>query len=296
MAREFGIQLPPGAGPTTVLSVYPTQLYEVAMGLVMFGILWRLRDHKHAEGWLFGVYCVLAGIERFIVEFFRAKDDRFFGRADVRAADRASAFVVFGVDLDARVLACARGVARHLCIAHRQLRSGDRTTESRSRRMRSASTYHSSIVRCACGRNTLARTDPARPAPTNRKLRVSPATPTQLARGASRAGSRAQRFLERGEPTPQLVVLRTDRGDRVRRRDHRRGHHRRQRHRPLRPERLQQREREQQQQRQLRQHALPARDRARAPPTCGKPGIAVIGSAFPSCSSRMPFPMNTNAM
>ena len=43
----------------------------------MFAILWRMRDHKHAEGWLFGVYCVLAGIERFIVEFFRAKDDRF---------------------------------------------------------------------------------------------------------------------------------------------------------------------------------------------------------------------------
>ncbi|MFL5619369.1 MAG: prolipoprotein diacylglyceryl transferase, partial [Gemmatimonadaceae bacterium] len=76
MAREFGIPLPPGAGPTTVLSVYPTQLFEVAMGLVMFGILWRLRDHKHAEGWLFGVYAVLAGIERFIVEFYRAKDDR----------------------------------------------------------------------------------------------------------------------------------------------------------------------------------------------------------------------------
>ena len=47
------------------------------MGFVMFGILWRMRDHKHAEGWLFGVYCVLAGVERFIVEFFRAKDDRF---------------------------------------------------------------------------------------------------------------------------------------------------------------------------------------------------------------------------
>ena len=49
---------------------------EVIMGMIMFGILWRLRDHKHAEGWLFGVWCVLAGIERFIVEFFRAKDDR----------------------------------------------------------------------------------------------------------------------------------------------------------------------------------------------------------------------------
>jgi phosphatidylglycerol:prolipoprotein diacylglycerol transferase len=76
MAREFGIPIPPGTGPTTVLSVFPTQLYEVAMGFAMFAILWRLRDHKHAEGWLFGVYLVLAGIERFIVEFFRAKDDR----------------------------------------------------------------------------------------------------------------------------------------------------------------------------------------------------------------------------
>jgi phosphatidylglycerol:prolipoprotein diacylglycerol transferase len=60
-----------------VLSVYPTQLLEVAMGLAAFGILWRLRDHKHAEGWLFGLYCVLMGIERFLIEFLRAKDDRF---------------------------------------------------------------------------------------------------------------------------------------------------------------------------------------------------------------------------
>ncbi|MFL5605242.1 MAG: prolipoprotein diacylglyceryl transferase family protein, partial [Gemmatimonadaceae bacterium] len=74
--REFGVAIPAGVGPNTVLSVYPTQLYEVGFGLVMFAILWRLRDHKHAEGWLFGVYCVLAGLERFVIEFFRAKDDR----------------------------------------------------------------------------------------------------------------------------------------------------------------------------------------------------------------------------
>ena len=59
--------------------MHPTQLYETAMGFVMFLILWRYRDHKHAEGWLFGLYCVLAGAERFIVEFFRAKDDRIVG-------------------------------------------------------------------------------------------------------------------------------------------------------------------------------------------------------------------------
>jgi phosphatidylglycerol:prolipoprotein diacylglycerol transferase len=96
MAREFGIPFPPGAGPNTVVSVYPTQLYEVAMGLVMFGILWRLRDHRHAEGWLFGVYCILAGIERFVIEFFRAKDDRFV--AGLTLAQMISiGFVAFGL-------------------------------------------------------------------------------------------------------------------------------------------------------------------------------------------------------
>jgi len=79
MTQLFHIPPPIGSTPNQVLSVYPTQLYEVALGFVMFLVLWRLRDHKHAEGWLFGVYCVLAGIERFLIEFLRAKDDRFFG-------------------------------------------------------------------------------------------------------------------------------------------------------------------------------------------------------------------------
>ena len=77
MARDFGVSVPAGVTPSTVLSVYPTQLAEVAMGLAIFGLLWRWRDHEHAEGWLFGVYCVLMGVERFLIEFLRAKDDRF---------------------------------------------------------------------------------------------------------------------------------------------------------------------------------------------------------------------------
>ncbi|MEX2152346.1 MAG: prolipoprotein diacylglyceryl transferase [Gemmatimonadaceae bacterium] len=76
MQREFGVQFPPGTDPNTVVAVHPTQIYEVAMATAMFFIIWRLRRHRHAEGWLFGVYCVVAGIERFIVEFFRAKDDQ----------------------------------------------------------------------------------------------------------------------------------------------------------------------------------------------------------------------------
>lgn len=76
MQRSFHVTFPPGSDPNTVVSVVPTQLMEVALGMVMFFILWRLRDHDHAEGWLFGAWAVLAGIERFFVEFFRAKDDR----------------------------------------------------------------------------------------------------------------------------------------------------------------------------------------------------------------------------
>jgi phosphatidylglycerol:prolipoprotein diacylglycerol transferase len=96
MERAFGITPPPGASPDALLGVHPTQLYEVAMGGIMFAILWRMRDHKHSEGWLFGVWCILAGIERFIVEFFRAKDDRFVGPLTV-AQSIAIAVVLTGL-------------------------------------------------------------------------------------------------------------------------------------------------------------------------------------------------------
>ena len=95
MVLDFGIAPPPGTAPGTVLSVYPTQLLEVALGFAMFYVLWRLRDHRRAEGWLFGVYMVLAGLERFLVEFLRAKDDRFFGALTV-AQVIALAFVAAG--------------------------------------------------------------------------------------------------------------------------------------------------------------------------------------------------------
>lgn len=79
MVEQFGQKSLSGRPPLELVSVYPTQLFEVAMGLAMFAVLWRLRKHLHTEGWLFGVYCMLAGAERFIVEFYRAKDDRMFG-------------------------------------------------------------------------------------------------------------------------------------------------------------------------------------------------------------------------
>lgn len=77
--RRFGVDIPPNVSDGELLRVHPTQLYETGMSLLIFFILWRLRKHPHQAGWLFGLWLVAAGAERFIVEIFRAKDDRFLG-------------------------------------------------------------------------------------------------------------------------------------------------------------------------------------------------------------------------
>ena len=79
MQQQFGVPVAPGTDPATVLAVHPTQLYEAVLMLGAFALLWRLRTAPRPMGWLFGVYLVLAGIERFVMEIFRAKDDRYFG-------------------------------------------------------------------------------------------------------------------------------------------------------------------------------------------------------------------------
>lgn len=75
----WGVEVPPGTDSLEVLAVHPTQLYETALMLFAFWLLWRWRKHERGTGWLFGVYLVIAGAERFLIEFIRAKDDRFLG-------------------------------------------------------------------------------------------------------------------------------------------------------------------------------------------------------------------------
>ena len=62
---------PHGTTPTPPgVTVQPTPIYEtVSMGLVAL-VLWNWRE-RFRPGVLFAMYLVLAGIERFIVEFWR---------------------------------------------------------------------------------------------------------------------------------------------------------------------------------------------------------------------------------
>jgi phosphatidylglycerol:prolipoprotein diacylglycerol transferase len=77
--QRFGVPVAPGNDPSPVLAVHPTQLYEAILLLAAFMLLWSLRQRGRPIGWIFGLYLVLAGAERFLIEFLRAKDDRFLG-------------------------------------------------------------------------------------------------------------------------------------------------------------------------------------------------------------------------
>jgi phosphatidylglycerol:prolipoprotein diacylglycerol transferase len=99
---EFGFRVPEGVSPTEVLAVHPTMLYETAIMLAVFMLLWKLRRRPGGTGWLFGAYLAFAGAERFFVEFYRAKDDRFFAGFTL-AQVTSVAIIVLGVIVVARL-------------------------------------------------------------------------------------------------------------------------------------------------------------------------------------------------
>ncbi len=79
LRADFGAHVPAGVPDSTVLKVLPTQPFETVAALLIFWLLWRWRKRPWKAGRLFAAYLVLSGVERFVVEIFRAKDDRFVG-------------------------------------------------------------------------------------------------------------------------------------------------------------------------------------------------------------------------
>ncbi len=98
----FGVSVPAGLDPSTLLAVHPTQLYETALMLLAFMVLWKLRTIGWGTGALLGLYLMMAGVERFFIEILRAKDDRFFGGFTV-AQVTSVAIVLVGAMVFARL-------------------------------------------------------------------------------------------------------------------------------------------------------------------------------------------------
>jgi len=77
--RDFGVRVDPSIPDYEILKVHPTQIYESLAALAMFAILMALVRKPHRKGRAFAAFLVMMGIERFLVEIVRAKDDRFLG-------------------------------------------------------------------------------------------------------------------------------------------------------------------------------------------------------------------------
>jgi phosphatidylglycerol---prolipoprotein diacylglyceryl transferase len=68
----WAMAYPKGTVPTTV-PVHPTPVYETLTMLLVTWFLWRMR-HRVPAGALFALWLLLAGTERFLVEFLRRNE------------------------------------------------------------------------------------------------------------------------------------------------------------------------------------------------------------------------------
>lgn len=74
--RSVGGEIPASIPDAAIVTVHPTQLYEIGAALVLFAVLWHISKKRLRPGQLFGLYLGLYGIERFLIEIVRAKSDR----------------------------------------------------------------------------------------------------------------------------------------------------------------------------------------------------------------------------
>ncbi len=63
----------------TSSKAHPTQLYEMLLYLGIFILIWKLRNRELKAGVRLSLYLILAGLGRFIVEFYRINPEVFLG-------------------------------------------------------------------------------------------------------------------------------------------------------------------------------------------------------------------------
>ncbi len=64
--------------------LHPTPVYEFILGVIIFYVLWKLRKKTSPDGKLFMLYLVLAGLERFLIEFIRINPRILFGLSEAQ--------------------------------------------------------------------------------------------------------------------------------------------------------------------------------------------------------------------
>jgi phosphatidylglycerol:prolipoprotein diacylglycerol transferase len=80
-AEPWGVVFPPNSPAGSVMGevhIHPTQLYSSLYGLIIFGILMWLDARRKFDGEIIGVFLILYGISRFIVDFYRYYESQMF--------------------------------------------------------------------------------------------------------------------------------------------------------------------------------------------------------------------------
>jgi phosphatidylglycerol:prolipoprotein diacylglycerol transferase len=88
----WGMSFPNGLVPTTQ-RVHPTPIYELIAALVIAWIVWKWTLGKHGRrpaGEVTGLYLILAGMARFLVEFIRINPRVDFGMSNAQVASLGS--------------------------------------------------------------------------------------------------------------------------------------------------------------------------------------------------------------
>jgi len=74
---------PNGVVPDHTLC-HPTPVYELILCAIFFVVLWRLRTRLQPDGKIFMLYLMLAGLERFSIEFLRLNPRILFGLSEAQ--------------------------------------------------------------------------------------------------------------------------------------------------------------------------------------------------------------------
>ena len=82
--------------PPTAL-VQPTPIYELLFSLAVFWLLWKLGERAKPVGWLTGLYLLLSGIGRFLVEFVRINPKLYFDKTMSNAQVAAAVSALVGL-------------------------------------------------------------------------------------------------------------------------------------------------------------------------------------------------------
>lgn len=78
--------------------VYPTPIYEFILCGLFFALLWSLRKHPFQASWLFWLYLVLNGLERFLIELIRVNNvGVFLGISATQAQVISAGLMVVGM-------------------------------------------------------------------------------------------------------------------------------------------------------------------------------------------------------